>query len=110
MSNYVWGSHLSYQDYTQAKKFVGDITGASGEAGRRVSMEVSQQTREIIASQEALAREQITVAEQSTHAMQEGFQTLSYGGYRHNAGHFRCGSSFKYRNCPCTGKVGGLFP
>jgi hypothetical protein len=26
-----------------------------------------------------LAREQITVAEQSTHAMQEGFETLSYG-------------------------------
>ncbi len=79
MSNYVWGSHLSPQDYIQAKQFVGEITGASREAGRRVSMEVSRQTREIVASQEALAREQITVAEQSTHATQEGFQTLSYG-------------------------------
>jgi hypothetical protein len=44
MSYYVWGSHLSYQDYTQAKSFVGDITGASREAGRRVSMAVSRQT------------------------------------------------------------------
>jgi len=79
MSNYVWGSRLSYQDYIQAKQFVGDITGASREAGRRVYMEISRQTLEIVASQEALAREQIIVAEQSTRATQEGFEMLSYG-------------------------------
>jgi hypothetical protein len=78
MSNYVWGSHLSYQDYIQAKQFVGEISGASREAGRRVSMEISSQTREIIASQECLAREQIAVAEQSAHAMQKGFEMLGY--------------------------------
>ena len=79
MSNYVWGSDLSYEDYIQGKQFGGDITGVSREAGRRVFMEVSRQTREIIASQEALSREQITVAEQSARAMQEGFEILSYG-------------------------------
>jgi tetratricopeptide (TPR) repeat protein len=79
MSSFVSGSHLSYRDYLQGKGFVNDITGASREAGRRVSMEISNQTREIIASQECLAREQIAVQEQSTRTMQDGFEMLSYG-------------------------------
>ena len=78
MSNYVWGSRLSYQDYIKAKQFVGDITGASPEAGRRVYTEISRQTLEIVASQEALAREQINVAEQSARSTREGFEVLSY--------------------------------
>ena len=75
MSSYVWGSDLSYQDYLQGKDFVADITRATKEAGHQVSMEISRQTLEIVASQEALAREQI----ESTRSMQEGFQMLSYG-------------------------------
>ena len=78
MSNYVWGSRMSYKDYIKAKQFVGDITGASREDGRRVYMEISRQTLEIVASQEALAREQINVAEQSARSTREGFEVLSY--------------------------------
>ncbi len=75
---YVSGSSLSYLDYLQAKSFVDDIGSASRKAGRRVCMEVSKQTREIVASQEALAREQIAIQKESTHPMQEGFEMLSY--------------------------------
>lgn len=60
MSYYVWSSGISYTDYLQAKSFVDDISSASHEAGRRVSMEISRQTREVIASNEALARENIS--------------------------------------------------
>jgi tetratricopeptide (TPR) repeat protein len=59
MSNYVWGTSLSYHDYLQAKSFVKDVTSATREAGRSISMEVSRQTREIIASNEALARDNL---------------------------------------------------
>jgi len=79
MSNYVWGSRLSYQDYIKAKQFAGDITGASREDGRRVYLEISRQTLEIVASREALAREQINVVEQSARSTREGFKMLSYG-------------------------------
>jgi len=75
----MWGTSLSYSDYLQAKSFVGDVTSASREAGRQVSMEVSRQTREVIASNECLAREQIAVQEKSVQAMQDGFEMLSYG-------------------------------
>ena len=78
MSSYVFGSSLSYPDYLQAKSFVGDIAGASLVSGRRVAMEVSRQTREIIASQEMLAREGIAAQENMTGVIKAGFETLSY--------------------------------
>jgi len=82
MSNYVWGSHLSYSDYMQAKNFVGDVTSATRDAGKKVSMEISRQTREVIASNEALQREHMEMTEVSTDrtisALNEGFDRLSY--------------------------------
>jgi tetratricopeptide (TPR) repeat protein len=50
MSNYVNGTHLSYRDYLQAKSFETSIIG-----------EISQQTRSIIASNEEMRAEHITV-------------------------------------------------
>lgn len=79
MASYVHGSSLSYQDYLQGGSFVGDITGASRDAGRRVAMEVSRSTRSLIASQELMAREGIAAQEKMTGAIQAGFETLSYG-------------------------------
>ncbi len=67
MSNYVYGSGISYLQYLQAKSFVGDISSASRKAGREISMEISRQTREIIGSNEALARENIRVSERQHH-------------------------------------------
>jgi len=72
--NYVYSSGLSYKEYLQAKKFVDEITSATRKSGRAVRMEISRQTREIIASREALAQEQIHLRESLT----EGFETLSY--------------------------------
>lgn len=63
MSNYVWGTSLSWNDYLQARSFVDDISTSGHEAGRSVSMEILRQTHEVIASNEALARENIRVRE-----------------------------------------------
>jgi tetratricopeptide (TPR) repeat protein len=72
--NYVYSSGLSYKEYLQAKKFVDEITSATRKSGRAVRMEISRQTREIIASREVLAQEQIRLRESLT----EGFEILSY--------------------------------
>ena len=82
MSNYVWGSHLSHADYLQAKSFVSDMKSATREAGRKVSMDISCQTRDIIASNESLHREHIEMLNASTDrtvgALNDGFERLSY--------------------------------
>jgi len=93
MSYYVYGSGISYQQYLQAKSFVADISSASRKAGREVSMQISRQTREVIASNEALARENMRVSERQhrerldaidaesdriTGALSEGFDRISY--------------------------------
>lgn len=82
MSNYVWGSNLSYSDYLQAKSFVSDVKSATREAGRTVSMEILRQTRDIIASNESLHREHLELISASTDrtvgALNDGFERISY--------------------------------
>jgi formylglycine-generating enzyme required for sulfatase activity len=79
MSYYVFGSHASYSDYLTGKSFVGDVTSAVGDAGRAVSMEISRQTREVIASNEGMARDNIRAIEEQTDTLNTGFEQLSYG-------------------------------
>jgi tetratricopeptide (TPR) repeat protein len=62
MSTYHHGSGLSYSQYLQAKSFVSDVTGATN----ALNLSVTKQTRELVASQQALAKENI-------HAMKAGF-------------------------------------
>ena len=82
MSNYVWGSHLSYADYLQAKSFVSDVQSATREAGRKVSMDISRQTRDIIASNESLLREHIELLnasdDRTVGGLNAGFERISY--------------------------------
>lgn len=82
MSYYAYGGNVSYSDYLTAKSFIGDINTATRESGQRVSMEISNQTRNIIASNEALAREGIQAmeyaTERMTYVLQDGFSRLSY--------------------------------
>lgn len=82
MSNFIWNSHLSYRDYLQAKSFISDVTSATRSAGKQVSMEISRQTRDVIASNEALQMEHVAMVEASTDrtvgALNEGFDRLSY--------------------------------
>ena len=56
MSTYYSGSGLTYFQYLQAKSFVSDMTGGQQKAAKAINLSVAKQTREIIASQEALAR------------------------------------------------------
>ena len=70
LSYYVWGSGISYVDYLQAKSFVDDVSSAS----RGVSLEVSRQTRELVASNKDLTRGNIRIGD----AVSEGFDRLSW--------------------------------
>jgi len=76
MSNYIWGSGRSYLDYLQDKSFSDDIKHATHEAGKRVSMEISRQTREIIASKETLARQNIRMIQASTDSITQGLADI----------------------------------
>ena len=70
MSYYVWGSGVSYQLYLQAKSFVDDVFSSS----RRMSLEVSHQTRALVASNNNLAMWNIRIAD----AVSEGLDKLSW--------------------------------
>ncbi len=82
MSNYVWGTSLSHADYLQAKSFVTDVKSATRDAARKVSMDISRQTRDVIASNESLHREQMELLTASTDrtvgALNDGFERISY--------------------------------
>ncbi len=82
MSNYVWGTSLSHADYLQTKSFVSDVKSATRDAARKVSMDISRQTRDVIASNESLHREHIELLTASTDrtvgALNDGFERISY--------------------------------
>jgi tetratricopeptide (TPR) repeat protein len=82
MPTYVLGGGLTYQQYLQAKSFSSDITSAQDRSRRAVTAAVADQTRRVIASQEALARENIRAVEAAStrvsDAVQEGFSQLSW--------------------------------
>jgi len=82
MSTYYLGSGLTYQQYLQAKSFVGDITSAQKTAAKSLRLDVASQTRSLIASQEALARQHIRVMEAGLESLsrvnREGFESLSW--------------------------------
>lgn len=67
MSTYVFGTHLSYHDYLQAKSFESTLTS-----------DISKHARAIIASHEELLRDHISVSHGIASALSEGFEQLSF--------------------------------
>jgi tetratricopeptide (TPR) repeat protein len=67
VSNYVFGSRLSYRDYLQVKSFEDSFRS-----------EISKHTRSIIASNEQLQQEHISVSKSLGTAISEGFEQLSF--------------------------------
>lgn len=82
MPTYVLGGGLTYQQYLQAKSFSSDIRSSQDHSRRAVITAVSDQTRRIIASNEALARENIRAVEAGSDrvsdALEDGFSRLSW--------------------------------
>ncbi|HOD55268.1 MAG TPA: SUMF1/EgtB/PvdO family nonheme iron enzyme, partial [Candidatus Cloacimonadota bacterium] len=79
MSYYVWGSN--YQNYLQQKSFSDDEVRAT----KKVALEVSKQTRELIASREDLKLQNIEIRDSLERMTSEisddinkGFESLSY--------------------------------
>ena len=66
MSNYVFGTSLSYRDYLQAKSFERSLKG-----------EISSSTRSIIASNEELQRENISVLRDLSSSVSSGLENIS---------------------------------
>jgi len=83
MSTYYYGSGISYVQYLQAKSFVADVTSGQQRAAKAINLTVSRQTRDIIASQEALARENIQCMQAGFDRLrtstEEGFEALTWG-------------------------------
>lgn len=77
MSNYVWGSNMSHADYLQTKSFVSDVKSATRDAGRKVLMDISRQTRDVIASNESLHRISAST-DRAVGALNDGFERISY--------------------------------
>lgn len=96
MSYYVHGGKMSYEDYLTAKSFAKDFTSATNKAGERVAMEVSRQSREIIASNEALARENIEAIDALSSTIDSGFENLSYGLGEIRDGIYELNSTFHW--------------
>jgi len=78
MSTYYYGSGLSYVQYLQAKSFTSDITKGAQKAAKSINLAVSRQTRELIASQEALARENIRCLESGLSRLEGGLDQLAW--------------------------------
>lgn len=73
MSYYVYGTHISYHDYLQAKSFVADI-----QSGQRVIVgAMSRQTREIVASQQELHAEGMRALGSGLGQLSEGLESIS---------------------------------
>lgn len=68
MSNYVYGSSLSYRDYLQARSFEDAIRS-----------EISGQTRSLIASSEQLEQEHFSLSRSLQATVSEGFTAVSEG-------------------------------
>ena len=78
MSNYVSGTSLKYRDYLQAKSFVNDVT----EGSRAIQYEISEQTREIIATADELKASNYRIAEELEEladTTKAGFSELAEG-------------------------------
>src|SRR5258708_4532226 len=66
MSNYVFGTKLSYRDYLQAESLERSLKG-----------EISSSTKSIIASNEELQRENIAVLRDVSSSVSRGFESIS---------------------------------
>lgn len=75
------GNRVSLNEYMMAHEFVDDLISTTKATGCRLSMDISRQTRDVIASNEALAADNIRATEmaagQITDAMNSGFGELS---------------------------------
>jgi tetratricopeptide (TPR) repeat protein len=108
MSNFVFGSNLSYSDYIQAQSFVDDIKSSNN----RIALEISKQTRQLIASKETLSQMDITtrenIANRISNQLSEGFETLSYQMQDISAGINELNSTFHWGFSRIISVMGGM--
>ncbi len=85
MSNYVFGTKLSYKDYLQAESFEKGLKG-----------EISSSAKSIIASYEELQREHISVLRDLSSSVSSGFESISIELGDLSAGIHELNSTFQW--------------
>ena len=90
------GNRVTYNEYMMAHEFVEDLKSTTNAASQRLSMDISRQTRDVIASNEALAAENIRATELVSGAVDEGFTRLSYDMQGISSGISELNSSFHW--------------
>ncbi len=78
MATFYLGSKLSWQQYLQASSFVKDIQGQIRRSSQKEQVAINTQTREIIASREALVKKFGTGFDSLNNTIDRGFADLTH--------------------------------
>ncbi len=92
----MFGNKPSYVDYLTSREFVDGLASATTSASRRLSLDISSQTREVIASNEALAAENIRATEIMSGTVNEGVTRLSYDMQEISSGVSKLNATFHW--------------
>jgi len=76
MAEYYFGSGLTWMEYLQANSFIRDVTGAIRETGNETRYAISDQTRTLVASNEALALDLQVGFDEISGTLSQGFGIL----------------------------------
>jgi len=80
--SYSLDNRFSYKEYLTAQKFVEDIKSTTINTGQSITMDISNQTLKLLASNESLKRENIRVIEKQgdslKRSLDKGFSRISY--------------------------------
>ncbi len=79
MASYNWRSGLTYQQHLQNEAYLRDVTGEIRKSGQENRLVLSEQTRQLTASNEALARAFGDRFDQVNGTLQEGFGQVGEG-------------------------------
>ena len=92
----MFGGKPSYVDYLTSRAFVDDITSVTRADSQRLAMDISSQTRNVIASNQALAAENIRASEVMGDSVKEGFTRLSYDMQEISSGVSKLNATFHW--------------
>ncbi len=103
MANYYRESGLSWRQYLQANSFVKEINGTIRKSGEQIGYKISDQTKQIVAGNQALSRNFQAGFDKMGGTLEEGFgmidrymDRLNQDLYSLNIGIERLGAAFEY--------------
>jgi formylglycine-generating enzyme required for sulfatase activity len=92
----MFGDKPSYVDYLTSREFVDDVASATRADNQRLALDISSQTRDVIASSQALAAENIRATESMGDSLKEGMTRLSYDMQEISSGVSKLNATFHW--------------